>query len=317
MRRHRCYACGAKENLKKCRCGHLFCPLHGVGDLCSECYSKSLVAAAGVVRVQEAPQPRAVPKESAKMQEKASRKAEEFLISSRLRLESLDRSRAMAGIYRTLHRYRFISLVERRVTLDAPEGPVVVLFHWDRIFNTIDGEAAVVDVVTHVDPRLSGAIKLVGEDLERIAQVLPKVPLSERYDAYRCILHHNEISWLTGVILVAMGFKVDRAEMGYMLRTLPLATYGPLCPWCGVAKSAKRGRCRNCGRVIPDDYPADEFIESHLKRQFTDQLVALEMRRRELELGPEEYARRKRALLSLKDAIGTLKWGSYQPVQAR
>ena len=309
LRRRRCYSCGARESLKKCRCGHLFCPLHGVGELCAECYSKSLVSVPEVARTRM--------KSAGTAAQRDAEKAGQVVFTSRLVLESLDREKAMQGVYRTMLKYRFMCVAQSGVELEGKEGPVVLVFHKDRIVNIIESQLSVVTVKTYADPALSSLVEQVGPSLQRIGRRLSQISTSQRYDLYRSILHHNEISWLAGVILTAMGWRIVHAEMGYRLTQLPLATFGPLCPFCGVAISAKKGRCRNCGRLIPDDYPADEFIRSHLRRQFTDKLVALEMRRRELEVGPEEYARSKMALTSLRDSVSALEWTGYEPVHAR
>jgi len=241
----------------------------------------------------------------------------QVVFTSRLVLESFDRERAMQGMYKTMLKYRFICVAQSGVELGGKEGPVVLVFHKERIVNIIESQLSVVTVKTYADPALSSLVEQVGPSLQRIGRRLSQISTSQRYDLYRSILHHNEISWLAGVILMAMGWRVVHAEMGYRLTELPLATFGPLCPFCGVAISAKKGRCRNCGRQIPDDYPADEFIRSHLRRQFTDKLVALDMRRRELEVGPEEYARSKTALTSLRDSVSALEWSGYEPIRAR
>ena len=309
LRRRRCYSCGARESLKKCRCGHLFCPLHGVGELCADCYSKSLVSVPEVARAET--------KSAGTAAQRDAQEAGQVVFTSRLVLESFDRERAMQGIYRTMLKYRFMCMAQTDVELEDKEGPVVLVFQKDRIVNIIESRLLVVTVKTYADPALSRLVEQVGSSLQRIGQKLSQISTSQRYDLYRSILHHNEISWLAGVILTAMGWRVVRAEMEYRLTELPLATFGPLCPFCGVAISAKKGRCRNCGRQVPDDYPADEFIRSHLRRQFTDKLVALQMRRRELEVGPEEYARSKMALTSLRDSVSALEWTGYEPVHAR
>jgi len=303
-RSRKCHFCGAKEGLSTCSCGKRFCPLHGVSGQCTECYSKGLMGQTGTIaRVTD----------GGKGPGKTVRKGEVSRSGGKKRVPRAGSSISFDHIgvgaltdvlERGLRTHHFICFVKRRVALFEKEGEIEVLYHGDRILNSIRFSAGEVKLSTDLRRVPPEALERV--DPGNLGANLRNVP--NDLEVYRGLLHHNEISWLVQTVVISLGAEVSRANLEWRLEELPVRAYGPMCPWCGTSVAAQGKRCRFCEREVPPTVPADEFIRRHLKRQFTDKVIGIKSLRREGRIGPEAYADARARLGALLESIDRVSW---------
>jgi len=205
---------------------------------------------------------------------------------------------------RGLRTHHFICFVKRRVALLEEYGEIEVLYHGDRILNSIRFSGDGVKLTTDLRRVPPGTLERV--DPGDLGAKLRNVP--NDLEVYRGLLHHNEISWLVHTAVISLGAEVLRSNLEWRLDELPVRAYGPMCPWCGTSVAAQGKRCRFCEREVPPTVPADEFIRRHLKRQFTDKVIGIKSLRREGRIGPEAYADARARLGALLESVDRVSW---------
>ncbi len=243
-----------------------------------------------------------------KGRDEKGRKGRQQRIETELDFPVADTETLLSNMTRNIRNHHFLCFVQRRVARVDGGKEIEVLYHGDRTMNTIIPDASKLTLQTDISRISSGAIRALEGKLGELKVNLAKIPMASRYDIYKTLLHHNEFSWLVQVILLSAGTEAQGARMAWRLGDLPVREYGPLCPWCGSAVVARKGRCSFCGKDVPEGMPADQFIAGHLKRQFTDKLVGLRMVYREGDISPASYRERKEEFLALKRAVDGVKW---------
>jgi tRNA(Ile2) C34 agmatinyltransferase TiaS len=148
----------------------------------------------------------------------------------------------------------------------------------------------------------------LGGSVEDLGRRLPRIPAAMSYEAYKAIVHHNEISWLAQASLLSRGIEIEEATMEMHLREIPVRAYGPLCPFCGSSVVVEGSKCRFCSREVPETMAVDDFVTIHLKRQFTDKLISLRMLSREGEISPAQYRSTRERYLALRESLGRVQW---------
>ncbi len=297
----KCSFCGSKENLSRCSCGKYYCPLHGFGGKCTECYSRSLVgtpeteAVHSVQRDAEAEKPK-----------EKERKAPE--IRATMRFGAVKVGDTSADLCKALRNHHFLCYLQRRVAPLEAGREIEVLYHGDRVMNTLNLGGAQIEILTKPNKSTSNALKRLEGSVDDLGKRLPGIPPSGRYEAYKVMVHHNEISWLTHACLLSRDIEIEEANMDLRLKEIPVRAYGPLCPFCGSSVVVEGDKCKFCSREVPEEMAADDFMIAHLKRQFTDKLVSLRMLSREGEISPEQYRSTRERYLALREALTQMQW---------
>jgi hypothetical protein len=226
-----------------------------------------------------------------------------------IRFDNMDVEKLVSVLRKGFRAHHFMCFAQRRVAVFEKEGEIEVLYHGDRVLNSIkyrEGEVDLTTDIRSVPPKAMGRLDVnnLGESLKGLAQ---------RLDAYKALLHHNEISWLLQTVIISLGASVSETELEFRLKNLPVKAYGPTCPWCGTSVAAQRDKCRFCGKDVPPEVAADDFIRRHLKRQFNDKVIGLRSLRREGEISPEAYRESKSRLDALLESVDKVSWGGPAP----
>ena len=297
----KCSFCGSRENLTRCSCGKFYCPVHGFGGRCTECYSKSLLRAPGT---------ETLPAVRSRAEPERPRKEERGPITIRTRIgfAGTDAGETSADLTKILRNHHFLCYLQRRVAALEAGSEIEVLYHGDRIMNTLNLEGLQLEVLTKPNQGTANALKGLEGSVENLGKRLPRIPPAARYEAYKAMVHHNEISWLTQASLISRGTEIQEARMDLHLKEIPVRAYGPLCPFCGSSVVVEGSKCRFCSREVPEETAADGFMITHLKRQFTDKLIGLRMLSREGEISPEQYRSTRERYLALRESLPRVKW---------
>jgi hypothetical protein len=300
LRAKKCHFCGSRENISRCSCGKDFCPVHGVGASCTDCYSVKLTSGQSTHSYED---------ELAR-REREPKHPKKVLgdLQTSFTFAPLDRQTVVDLLSRTILNHRFICMTPRAIKTSEDRTGIQVFYDWDGVTNRIQVAGTGMKLHTSVMKIPLSALEKLENPQDEFRKRLSGLPSKIRNDVYRALVHHNEISLLSQVVLIASGAEIDGADLGWRLEALPVKDHGPLCPWCGSGVEARRGRCRYCRKRIPEEFPADRFIETHLRRQCNDKLLSIKLLYEDLEMSPKEYAARRSELLSLRRALEKTTW---------